>query len=153
MVVYGFSLCRKTFQGMNPLDMIGNILWMIIYSLPFSIYVVFYLQLVFFGSWLSFINWFVWSSSKHLSIYLVLFIKTTPRILSCFRMLESFFFVIADQLLCCICRDRVFCYIFRKRFEALFLNTINCSLVCGIYLLKYFDKTVQAQYVFCCYWI
>ena len=97
-------------------------------------------------------NCFVWSSSKQWSVYLVLFIKTTPRPLPCFRM-HSLHFLIVDQLLSCICRERVLCYIFRKCFEALFLNTINRSLVCVIYLLKYSDKTVQTQYLFCCYWI
>ena len=63
------------------------------------------------------------------------------------------YFVIVDQLLSCICRECVLWYIFCKCFKALFLNTINHSLVCMIYLLNYFDKIVQTQYVLCCYWI
>ena len=66
---YEFLLCRKTFQGMNLLDIIGNTFLddnlffnflNICCNLP---------SIDFVGSWLSFIDWFVSSSSKHLLVY------------------------------------------------------------------------------------
>ena len=65
----------------------------------------------------------------------------------------SLYFLIVDPLFSSICRECVLCYIFCKCLKSLFLNTINYSLVFVIYLLKHFDKTVQTQYIFCCYWI
>ena len=92
-------------------------------------------------------DWFVWSNSKHLFVYLVLSINTGPHSLFWLRMHRSLFLDNWSVIFLYLNGKRILLY-FSQAFWVLFLKMISSFLVCAICPSKFLVKLFRL-YEYC----